>query len=124
MTKKEMYKAIHDFVNTGATDVDKEEIKAFCLHEIELMEHRTAKAKETAAKKRASANDELFEKIAGCLGDEFCSIDAIATEVGVSRAKVISRLSALVKQDRAIKGEVITEDENGKKKKAVGYKAA
>ena len=86
ITKKAMYGALVNFANGGeliATTKDGEvvvtmdQLRAFAEKEIEHLDNKAAKAKETAAKKRAEA-DELQEAVAAALSTGFGPIATIA----------------------------------------------
>ena len=120
ITKKEMYTNIMNLLS------DNEAIVAFCEHEIELLDKKAVKAKETAAKKKA-AGDELTDAVASILNDEFQTIADVTAQIegeDVTNAKVQYRLNALVKAGAAEKAEVTLEGTDGKKaRKVVAYRA-
>jgi hypothetical protein len=120
ITKKEMYTNIMNLLS------DNEAIVAFCEHEIELLDKKAVKAKETAAKKKA-AGDELTDAVASVLNDEFQTIADVTAQIegeDVTNAKVQYRLNALVKAGAAEKAEVTLEGTDGKKaRRVVAYKA-
>ena len=123
ISKREMFEAIKAAMETGETAIHPDLIIEFCEKEIEALDKKAAKAKETAAKKKAEG-DELTEKVFEVLTDEFECIACITEKVGdedVSIAKVQYRLGQLVKQDRAEKME-ITIESDGKKRKAMAYR--
>lgn len=131
VTKKDYFTKVIDLLN-GALDFgfnpdeDVDAVIAFCEKEIETLDKRAAKAKETAAAKRA-ANDELYDAVAAVLPAEFTSIDEITSLVNipeVTRAKVANRLNKLAAAGVAVRGEIATTGSDGKSKKVVGYKAA
>lgn len=120
ITKKEMYTNIMNLLS------DNEAIVAFCEHEIELLDKKAVKAKETAAKKKA-AGDELTDAVASVLNDEFQTIADVTAQIegeDVTNAKVQYRLNALVKAGAAEKAEVTLEGTDGKKaRRVVAYRA-
>ena len=120
ITKREMYTNIMNLLS------DNEAIVAFCEHEIELLDKKAVKAKETAAKKKA-AGDELTDAVASVLNDEFQTIADVTAQIegeDVTNAKVQYRLNALVKVGAAEKAEVTLEGTDGKKaRKVVAYRA-
>jgi hypothetical protein len=120
ITKKEMYTTIMNLLS------DNDAIVAFCEHEIELLDKKAVKAKETAAKKKA-AGDELTDAVASVLNDEFQTIADVTAQIegeDVTNAKVQYRLNALVKAGAAEKAEVTLEGTDGKKaRKVVAYRA-
>lgn len=134
MTKKNVFDALINFANggelayegaEGTVVIDMEALKLFAEHEIQLLDKKAAKAKETAKAKKA-ANDELTEAIAQVLTDEFQTIAEVTAQIegeDVTTAKVQYRLNALVKAHAAEKGEVTIAATEGKKaRKVVAYK--
>lgn len=104
-----------------------EDLIAFHEKQISQLEAKAAKAKETAAKKRAE-NDKLCDAVEAALTDEATVIDEIVERVefngDVTRSKVVNRLTKLVKENRAIKSEVSVKGEDGKSKKVSAYALA
>ena len=130
ITKKDYFTKIMDLLN-GALDFgfnpdeDVDAVIAFCEKEIATLEKRSAKAKETAAAKRATT-DELYDAIANILPPDFTSIDDITSMVDfpeVTRAKVSNRLGKLAAAGVAEKGEMSVTGSDGKTKKIVAYRA-
>ena len=62
LTKKDKLTAIIATLKGESTDIAVDELVAYCENEIELLDKKAAKAKETAAKKKAE-NDELTDVI-------------------------------------------------------------
>ena len=69
ITKREMFEAIKGLAESGALhmfdfneNISDEAVAEFCANEIDLLDKKTAKAKERAAAKRAEG-DELTEQI-------------------------------------------------------------
>ena len=131
ITKKERFESIIALCETiGEMDgFDTAGIKEFCENEIETLAKRAASAKERAAKKAKEA-DALMEAVFAVLGDEpmtreqvFDLIDADAFEE-LSVAKVGYRLTALVKDGRAVKESVNIVGEDGKNKARAAYRLA
>lgn len=135
MTKKNVFDALINFANGGElgyetkegfVKIENDALREFATHEIALLDSKAAKAKESAAKKRA-AGDELTEAVAAVLTDEFQVIADVAAQIegeDVTNAKVQYRLNALVKAGKAEKAEVVVEGANGKNRKVMGYRAA
>lgn len=136
ITKKAMYGALVNFANGGeliATTKDGEvvvtmdQLRAFAEKEIEHLDNKAAKAKETAAKKRAEA-DELQEAVAAALTTDFEPIATIAGRIegeDVTVSKVTYRLTQLVKNGVAEKQEIAVPTGDGNKtRKIMGYRAA
>lgn len=127
ITKKEMFAKIAETIETGilAEGITEDAIVEFCHKEIEGLDRKSAKAKETAAKKRAEG-DELTERVAEVLSEDLTTIADITELIGdetVSTAKTQYRLNQLVKMGRARKEE-ITIEVDGKKKKAMAFAIA
>ena len=115
----------------------KEEIKPDCLaiimsgnftqrSEIALLDKKAAKAKETAAKKRAEG-DELTDAVRAALSNEqlepIADIAARIEGEDVTVSKVTYRLTQLVKNGEAEKGEIsIPGGEGVKARKIMGYR--
>jgi hypothetical protein len=133
ITKREMFEAIKGLAEAGAlhiADVNEaitdEAIVEFCENEIALLDKKAAKAKETAAKKRA-AGDNLTDAVRAVLSkEEFEPIADIAARIedeDVTVSKVTYRLTQLVKNGEAEKAEVeIAGGEGQKKRKIMGYR--
>jgi hypothetical protein len=129
ITKREMYTAIAEGVQTGKFVYDVEDIVAFCNKEIDALDKKAAKAKERAATKAAEA-DALTTLVADALtSDEFKTIADIAAIVAeadgdATVSKVTYRLSKLVKDGVAEKTEVtVPGKDGGKARKVVAYRA-
>lgn len=125
ITKREMFNAIKNAVETGEWEYDADAVVAFCDNEISLLDKKAAKAKEAAAKKRAEG-DELMEAVAAALGEDFEPISEIAGRIegeDVTVSKVTYRLTQLVKNGVAEKQEIaIPAADGGKTRKVMGYK--
>ena len=116
VTKKDYFNMIKEAL------ADNAEIVAFCEKEIAALDHKAAKAKERAAIK-AAEGDALKDAVYAALTNEAMTAAELVEKIGgeATAGKVQYRANALVKDGKAIKGEVIVEDENGKAKKLVGY---
>ena len=104
---------------------DADDYVAFFEKEVAALDKKAAKAKETAAKKKAEG-DELTDRIADVLTDEFATISDIVKALGdedVSNQKASYRLGKLVDAGKAVKGELNIGGE-GKTRKVVAYKLA
>lgn len=112
ITKIEMYGMIKEAC------ADNEQIVEFCDKEIAALEAKAEKAKLRAAAKKAEG-DELRSVVASVLTSEpMIAEDVLAAIEGVedlTKAKVIARLTQLVKAGEAVKSEVIVD---GKKRMA------
>lgn len=103
---------------------DADDYVAFFEKEVAALDKKAAKAKETAAKKKAEG-DELTDRIADVLTDEFATISDIVKALGdedVSNQKASYRLGKLVDAGKAVKGELNIGGE-GKTRKVVAYRA-
>ena len=98
----------------------------FCEKEIALLDKKSAKAKETAAKKKADG-DALTDAVYEALSEnEFEVIADIAARIegeDVTVAKVAYRLGALYKAGKAEKQEITVPGGDGQKsRKLMAYK--
>ena len=118
MTKKDYFNMIKDAM------ADNAEIVAFCEKEIAALDHKAVKAKERAAKK-AAEGDDLKDAVYAALGNELLTAAELVENLGIDTTvgKVQYRANALVKEGKAVKGEVTVEGE-GKTRKLVGYMLA
>lgn len=127
ITKREMYNAIKNAVATGEWEFDGDAVVAFCDNEIALLDKKAAKAKETAAKKKAEG-DELMDAVQAALGEDFEPISEIAARIegeDITVSKVTYRLTQLVKNGVAEKQEIaVPAADGGKTRKVMGYKLA
>ena len=110
-TKRQVLEAINTFtfdeVLVGDTVVTPEDIKDFVEKSIIQLDAKNEKAAERAAAKRA-AGDELRAQVKATLGATPLKVSEIVTLIDdpeVTSARVIARLSQLVKA-----GEVVKED--------------
>ena len=127
LTKKDKLTAIIATLKGENTDITVDELVAYCENEIELLDKEAAKAKETAAKKKAE-NDELTDVIASLLTDELQTTADITAQIDdedVTVHKVSYRLTQLTKAERAIKEEVSIPGKDGAKaRKIAAYRLA
>lgn len=126
VSKRDYLIAIIEAMKTGEIKYNPNDVIAFCEHEIELLDKKTAKAKERAAAKRAEG-DELTEQIYNILsGDEFMTIPEIVKALGdedISAQKASYRLRSLVEANRAEKTEItVASPDGGKASKRVAYR--
>jgi Zn finger protein HypA/HybF involved in hydrogenase expression len=125
LTKKAVYEALVKFAETGDLTINAMELKKFAENEINLLDKKHEKAKETAAKKKAA--DELMKVVCEALSQEiFEPIATITERIGnpdITVSKVTYRLTQLVKNGLAEKAEISVEDSEGKKRRIMGYKA-
>lgn len=125
LTKKDKLTAIIATLKGEGTDVAIADLVAYCEKEIELLDKKAAKAKETAAKKKAES-DELTDVIAALLTDELQTTADITAKIegeDVTVHKVSYRLTQLTKSGVAVKDEVSIPGKDGAKaRKVVAYK--
>lgn len=127
VTKRQVLEALTAAILDGNVTLDSdivtvEDLQEYCQTTIEQLDAKAAKAKEKAAEKKA-ANDELKGLVFEHLTDEFQTAEALVDCIGnveVTKAKVVNRLAALVKEGVAVKEEVKQED----KTKKMMYKLA
>lgn len=106
----------------GATVENKEELLAFVDKQVEMLDAKADKAKARAAEKRAEG-DELRATVKAVLTNEFQGIEDILPQVEgeeITKAKIIARLTQLVKAGEVEKAKAKTED----KKEITVYKLA
>ena len=115
----------------GFEGFDFDGMVAFAQKEIGKLDKKAAKAKETAAAKKAEG-DVLTQVVLDCLTDEVEAIAVITERVAaqegcedVTVGKVQYRLGALAREGKAVKGEVvIPATETSKKRTVSGYSRA
>lgn len=137
ITKKNIYTALVNFAETGTMVFDTAEgakveitmdvLKAFAEKEIEHLDKKAAKAKESAAKRKSEA-DGLMKAVEAVLTDEYETIADIAAKVDFEDAtvsKVTYRLNKLVEAGVADKKDLKISGSDGKKGRTVkAYKLA
>lgn len=132
ITKRAKYEMLSEILGMVSEDssfngYDFDMLQAFITHEIEQLDKKSAKAKETAQAKKAD-NDELYEVVASLLGDEPMTREQVAAKIqgdDVTVAKVGYRLSRLVANGMATKEEITVPGEDGNKaRRMVAYKLA
>lgn len=123
ITKKEFYAALRTMVEgiekVGEIPTDK--VLEFIDTQVAQIDAKADKAKERAAKNRA-AGDELRAEVLSHITDEFQTADAITEVVvgeDITKAKVIARLTQLVKT-----GEIVKEQQKVGDRKVMCYKLA
>lgn len=111
MTKKDYYTLIKEKVEE--TNIEgKDELIEFVNKQISQIEAKAEKAKIRAIEKQ-KVGDELRDKVKSILTNELQTADAIVAQIDdedVTKAKVIARLTQLVKNGDAEKEDVKTED--------------
>lgn len=127
VTKRQVLVALTSAILDGNVTLDSDivtidDLQEYCQTTIEQLDAKAAKAKVKAAEKKA-ANDDLKGLVFGHLTDEFQTAEALVDRIGnvdVTKAKVVNRLAALVKDGVVVKEEVKQED----KTKKMMYKLA
>ena len=120
LTDRKIYTAI---VEGTFEDLDVDTVVAWAQKKITQLDHKAAKAKETAAKKKAEG-DALTEAILEAVTDEFESIGDIAARIegeDVTASRVAYRLNAAAKAGTLEKGELVIEGDKGKRR-VVAYR--
>jgi len=123
MEKRVTKKDIYADIITMAREAQREDIVEFCEVQIEQLERKAEKAKERKASK-AAAGDALKDAIAAVLTEDLQTAADITEKVmdagdEVTRAKVVARLTKLVKEGVAGKMQVKVD-----KKKVMAYALA
>ena len=121
LTDRKIYAAI---VDGTFEDLDVDTIVAWAEKKIAQLDRKAAKAKETAAAKKAEG-DALTDAVLASLTTEFEPIVEIASRIegdDVTLSKVSYRLNAAYKAGKIEKGEVVLTGEKGKRK-VVAYRA-
>ena len=121
VTKKENYEMLMEIVENSNSEM-KAELVDFITKQIESIDAKAAKAKEKAAEKRAEG-DELRAAVKSVLTEELQTAETILSQIEgeeLTKAKIVARLTQLVKNGEASKEEVKTEDN----KKVMAYKLA
>ena len=119
MTKKEMFGLLLGLLETAEV-AERDELKNFVAHEIEMIENKAEKAKTYKRKKTADVlKEQIYTKLDAL---EFRTIHDIVSDFNdadITAAKVSARLTSLVKEGIAIKEEIKIEN-----RKLMGYKLA
>ena len=114
VTKKENYEMLMEIVENSNSEM-KAELVDFITKQIESIDAKAAKAKEKAAEKRAEG-DELRAAVKAVLTEELQTAETILSQIEgeeLTKAKIVARLTQLVKNGEASKEEVKTAE--GKK---------
>ena len=127
LTKRSVYEALLNMIETGTLEIAEDELKTFCENEIALLDKKAEKAKERAATKRAEG-DALTDAVRNALTDEFEPIADIAARIegdDVTVSKITYRLTNLVKAGIAEKDQItIPATETTKMRKVMAYRIA
>lgn len=119
MTKKEMFGLLLGLLETAEV-AERDELKNFVAHEIEMIENKAEKAKTYKRKKTADVlKEQIYTKLDVL---EFRTIHDIVSDfdnADITAAKVSARLTSLVKEGVVIKEEIKIEN-----RKLMGYKLA
>ena len=121
ITKRDNYEALKEIVEKSNVE-NAEMLVEFINKQIEMIDNKSAKAKEKAAEKRAEG-DELRAVIKSVLTNEYQTVDAITAQIegeDITKAKVVARLTQLVNNGEAVKEQGKSEDN----KKLMTYKLA
>ena len=121
ITKRDNYEALKEIVEKSNVE-NAEMLVEFINKQIEMIDNKSAKAKEKAAEKRAEG-DELRAVIKSVLTNEYQTVDAISAQIegeDITKAKVVARLTQLVNNGEAVKEQGKSEDN----KKVMTYKLA
>ena len=124
ITKKDFFAAIRTMVEGVETvgDIPADKVLEFIDTQVAQIDAKAAKAKARAGEKKAEG-DEISKRILEVLTDDFQSGDYITQLVSdipeITKAKVVARLSNLVKQGKAEKEQIKTEDG----RKVMAYRA-
>ena len=121
ITERKIYTAI---VEGTFEDLDVDTVVAWAEKKIAQLDHKAAKAKENAEKRKAEG-DALTEMVLASLTTEFEPIAEIASRIegdDITLSKVSYRLNAAYKAGKIEKGEVVLTGEKGKRK-VVAYRA-
>ena len=121
VTKKEYFGMLRNMVEGSGVE-NEDALLEFIDKEVASLEAKADKAKERAAKKREES-DELRKEVLGLLTEEGQTGDELVAALGkedVTKAKVVARLTQLIKDGKATKEVVRTED----KKRVTVYKVA
>ena len=110
MTKKEMFGLLLELLETAEV-AERDELKNFVAHEIEMIENKAEKAKTYKRKKPADVlKEQIYTKFDAL---EFRTIHDIVSDFNdadITAAKVSARLTSLVKECVDIKEEIKIEN--------------
>ena len=112
MTKKEMFGLLLELLETAEV-AERDELKNFVAHEIEMIENKAAKAKTYKRKKTADVlKEQIYTKLDAL---EFRTIHDIVSDfdnADITAAKVSARLTSLVKRVLSLKKKLKLKTEN------------
>lgn len=121
LTKKDYYEILKGIV-TGSNVEKGEDLIAFIDKQIEQLDNKAIKAKEKAAEKKAEG-DELRAIVLSVLTPDFQTIEDIVAQIegeDITKAKIVARLTQLVKNGEAKKEQT----KNAENKKVMTYAIA
>lgn len=121
LTKKDYYEILKGIV-TGSNVENGEDLVAFIDKQIEQLDNKATKAKEKAAEKKAEG-DELRAIVLSVLTPDFQTIEDIVAQIegeDITKAKIVARLTQLVKNGEAKKEQT----KNAENKKVMTYAIA
>ena len=115
ITKKDFFAAIRTMVEgiEAVGDIPADKVLEFIDTQVAQIDAKAAKAKARAGEKKAEG-DEISKRILEVLTDDFQTGEYITQLVSdipeITKSKVVARLSNLVKQGKAEKEQIKTED--------------
>ncbi len=123
LTKKDFYAALRTMVEgvDAVGNIPADEVLAFIDKTVEQIDAKAAKAKEKAAEKKADG-DTLRADVLAVITNEFQTADAITAALDneeITKAKVVARLTQLVKAEEVVKEQMKVDD-----RKVMCYKLA
>ena len=121
LTERKIFTAIAEGT---LEDLDVDAVVAWAEKKIAQLDKKAAKAKETAAAKKAEG-DALSEVIYEATTSEFEPIADIASRIegeDITVSRVAYRLNAMSKEGKLEKGEISIKSDDNKTRKLVAYK--
>ena len=123
LTKKDFYAALRTMVEgvDAVGNIPVDEVLAFIDKTVEQIDSKAAKAKEKAAENKANG-DALRADVLAVITNEFQTADAITAALDneeITKAKVVARLTQLVKAEEVVKEQMKVDD-----RKVMCYKLA
>lgn len=114
LTKKDFYAALRTMVEgvDAVGNIPADEVLAFIDKTVEQIDAKAAKAKEKAAEKKADG-DTLRADVLAVITNEFQTADAITAALDneeITKAKVVARLTQLVKAEEVVKEQMKVDD--------------
>ena len=114
LTKKDFYAALRTMVEgvDAVGDIPADEVLAFIDKTVEQIDAKATKAKEKAAEKKADG-DALRADVLAVITNEFQTADAITAALDneeITKAKVVARLTQLVKAEEVVKEQMKVDD--------------